>query len=251
MSKVSAQVRKNLKEIDSYIFDEEKFSSYFNGKDRISGGGEGWNKMFSFLFSDLDYVKHRAYACIVFSEKPTRLLVTGKTATGKGDGVAINSKIARYLPKFTEDENTAMQVALAANAPEKRPDWFNASVFAKINRTMCHRVALFCLETDIDCGSVKTQWLERYGGPPSGVSEENATIRNMAPETRRIFMARINKFKEERPYWENLLAGDIVETSSESSEEEGSNVGEDIEMEEGESSAQKKPKVSTSSSSEK
>jgi hypothetical protein len=186
--------------------------------------------MFEFLFETVRDVKKKAYACIVFSDKPTKLLVTGKTRTDKGDGVAINPQILKYLPKFTPEEQIGVQAAIVANSPERRPDWYVASQFANVNRTMCHRVALFCLEMDIDCGSVKDQWISRYGGKPTEVTEGNNVIQSMAPDTRRIFMARILKFREEEPYWSKLLTGELIEEeeeeediemSSTSSEEEG------------------------------
>ena len=174
----------------------EDFAQMFAGRDKNDLSGEGLAQARAWLNKSPNLVEKKAYACIVFSEKPANFLITGKSGredkqTVKNDGkAALNQAIHAYLPQLEEEPTDPESV-------KRRREWGN---FKNINLSMIRRVAFDVLEngTVLSDHKIVSNWKARWGEKPSRQDPNKPGWVKAAPESRRIRDEQIKLYLAER-----------------------------------------------------
>jgi len=197
----------------------EEFYSFFNGKEDIAGGGETYALAIQWLVKEPSSFHKKCIACAVFSLKPMVFLLTGKTKSGKGDGVAVSEKLRPFLP-YHEDGwlqdlakgSASDKVTFKNRTSAKFPDWMRS-----VNASMIKCSALLYFEaTEFNAArgislpsKIAMQWHDAYGVAPSSLTLD---VKDFAdhPETYKIRSEQLSQFKKGRRFWIkdlSLLAG--------------------------------------------
>jgi hypothetical protein len=141
-------------EVDRNGFEKitPEFWSLFAGKEKLGSRGESALNALSFLQKNSVKARKIINACIVFANKPSSFLTTGKTRSGKGDGRTVSVNLIKYLPQLTADEIAHMTESSRVKMSEKRSR--GPEEFANINmgqvRTICFLAAEMVGESNRD-----------------------------------------------------------------------------------------------------
>jgi hypothetical protein len=88
----------------------EEFSRHMGEKLSFEGGVKGIEEAYHFMNSyEGNTWEFIGELCLTFVQKPTRFMLLGTTASGKGDGKVLDREVAQFLPMLTEEEIEAMR----------------------------------------------------------------------------------------------------------------------------------------------
>jgi hypothetical protein len=154
---------------------DEEFEALFSGKYDVAGG-ENYKGAYDFVDKHKD-PRRVCESCMVFFAKPTGFLITGKTASGRGDGVAVADKISEYLPHHVDKF-------------EHSASW-RKGVWEDLNTSMIRRIALLCFEYGSDNHKLIQQYTNKYGRPSELATEE---VDEVESDTKKIMRISAEKF---------------------------------------------------------
>jgi hypothetical protein len=155
----------------------EDFMKLFNGRDDLVGKYTGYQNLLTYLKEAMEEggaerVRRVIYACIVVSEQPLKWVLTGKTKSGKGDGRALNSDIAQYLPTLSAQNREGLDGIFEA----RRKKGFREE-FVFMNVTMVRRISMISQEYMNPSESKLIDSLRtKYGAKPSLLNETSPSI---------------------------------------------------------------------------
>jgi len=171
----------------------DAFAQLFNGREENSLSGEGYKQAEQWLHENEKTAGKKALACIVFVEKPSEFVITGKLRKNKDKGDdkgMLNDKILPFLPKLDMMPDDPKSIA-------KRANWGN---FKLINLSMIRRVAYMAIEDDLLPAENKlvANWKLRWGNKPSEQDYTRQGWIRAAEATKRIRKDQLNLFLRER-----------------------------------------------------
>jgi hypothetical protein len=173
---------------------------------QVAGGGQGYDKIPEFLRDNAEF---KIITCIVFSEKPRKLLITGSTKIdgyddrrsmekAKGTGKGVDERLAQYLPMLTDEEYAEV---MKDRETERLRKHFGA--FSKVNFSMARRVAMVALEyLPTDFNPVVAQFFSKYDNKrPSEITIDDAAFAELSSDSVKVKREQIMRFKSEAKYW--------------------------------------------------
>jgi len=177
---------------------DDDYVKLFKGYNILEGGGEGMKECISWLAGKpKDERAKIMIACIIFTEKPSDLLLTGLSKNmarkGKTKKSIISVEIAKFLPKIKKVAIDAMEPRPALEMKMRRKEW--PMEFQLVNMSMVLRCAYMMLQYVLDSmPKVGLDWIKLHGG--------NRPLEAVVPdkfvgESRKIRQAGFDKFKME------------------------------------------------------
>jgi len=177
---------------------DDEYIKLFMGYNIIQGGGEGMKECVSWLKGhSKDHRSKIMTACIIFTEKPSDLLLTGLSKNmkkkGKTKKSVISVEIAKYLPKIAKVAIDAMEPRPALEMKMRRKEW--PLEFQLVNMSMVLRCAYIMLQYVLDkMPKVGLDWIKLHGGKRP---LEAVVPAKFLGESRKIRQAGFDKFKME------------------------------------------------------
>jgi len=188
--------------------DFEDFKAFFVGYDVFTGGEASWVETKAYLMGlNKANRKKCLYACLVFLEKPPRLLILGLT---RGDGLPtdvlrstnkiVDVRIATFLPKLSDGRN------VSEKETKNRSTW--RTEFKLVNISMVKRIGLLYAQYgSSDVGIVKS-FREIYGAKPD--SPELVVPSKGKEATISIKKAEFEKFRSMKKIWSSLDFDEVI-----------------------------------------
>lgn len=188
--------------------DFEDFKAFFMGYDVFTGGEASWVETKSYLMT-LNKVDRKKclYACLVFLEKPPRLLILGLT---RGDGLPtdalkstskiVDARIATFLPKLSDGRNVNEKET--KNRSSWRPE------FRMVNISMVKRIGLLYAQYGSSDVSIVKSFREIYGAKPD--SSELVVPSKGKEATVSIKKAEFEKFRSMKKIWSSLEFDEVI-----------------------------------------
>jgi hypothetical protein len=173
---------------------DEQFLKLFNGKDTIAGTGDSFKLASEFLMGSI-LPKKLAMTCLIMTSKPKKLLFTGRTKSGKGDGKPIDERVYSILPKLKEAVSTRDSWPLQARM---------------LNISMIRMIAMIYVQyASEEQNPLVLQWLtKRSGLRPYSLA---TTVRDLTDETTRIEQELCEKFYQAFQFASKEVADDVHE----------------------------------------
>lgn len=183
---------------DAAAFDT--FMGTFQGYHTLGGDGAAWTETAAWFGALADDIKLKVLnSCIIFMEKPTQFLVTGKTKAMMTAGTmakpVVDVSVALYLPKISDADIAAMDVMDKAKMDKNRLTW--PDEFKKINTSRIRRVALLGLQLCTRKTDLMDKWYVLYQGRPAVAV---VPVKVTGP-TRTIKEGDLSSFKNAKGIW--------------------------------------------------
>ena len=164
-----------------------------NGYDQIGTSGEKWRLITEWLKDDPSMIKAKIGACIIFSEKPSRILEGSKSQAGK-EARKVSPEFVKYLPLHKEGDEFRGRSSV---------------LFKQVNKSMAKRVALWAMETNQNVPLVSKALAQWQGSPSEVLSNQDGNSylnkeRSRKAEFKRIRLEEINAFVNEMEFWSKL-----------------------------------------------
>jgi hypothetical protein len=183
----------------------QEWVDLWSGYDEIFGSGKCWEE--TYKLCQTATTRGALYSvgasCLIFMEKPTELLIMGRSKKMANDRVkkkkVVDKRVAMYLPKITKEAFNDMD----AEHKRARKKW--PVEFRYINRSMIARIGLIFVQF-VEAGTKgKDQWVEGHGGLPSVTT---GLIKGSA-ETKEIKMELLTRYQTAFPLIVSLGFGSL------------------------------------------
>jgi hypothetical protein len=183
----------------------EEFIALFNGKWSATGKTASYDATHKFLQRMFDEGgKFQLSECInlmvTINQAPIPFLFAGRTKSGKGDGNAIDERLAKLLPMLSDEDARSVNESLAARAKAGFK-----KAFIRVNVSMVRRIAMISTEyLDRSFSRSLEGYFNAWGAPSSLLNESSLSIvRIPSEETKEIKLQQLMSHQAEREYWNN------------------------------------------------